>query len=383
MMELNLNTSLWIAGGAAIVLVVIYNFWQEYRAKKNVERAFGQHQDDVLMQTSSEAPTTTKREPSLRQEPTLSELDEFANTIPALPEDYLYTGDATKTPTVEDLNTLYASLGANVAASPATPALLDDFINCCITFEFDTPIRGEKILSETQSLRRVGNKAVQFVGVSSTGAQEEIAHAGAYTKIISGAQLVNRSGALNELEYSEWVMRLKQIADNLNGHLDMPDMKEVVEAGRDLHQFVTEHDVQLSVNVHTKSAPWAMPTLLAALTKHGFDARPNGRLAMSDGENGALYTLTTNAQATDLVTSRITLLLDVATVAPERGAFNAMIACAKSLSLRLGGVMVDDGNSPLDDATLTQIGQQLEAFYADMQAADIAAGSTRALKIFS
>ena len=197
MMELNLNTSLWIAGGAAIVLVVIYNFWQEYRAKKNVERAFGQHQDDVLMQTSSEAPTTTKREPSLRQEPTLSELDEFANTIPALPEDYLYTGDATKTPTVEDLNTLYASLGANVAASPATPALLDDFINCCITFEFDTPIRGEKILSETQSLRRVGNKAVQFVGVSSTGAQEEIAHAGAYTKIISGAQLVNRSGALN------------------------------------------------------------------------------------------------------------------------------------------------------------------------------------------
>ena len=64
MMELNLNTSLWIAGGAAIVLVVIYNFWQEYRAKKNVERAFGQHQDDVLMQTSSEAPTTTKREPS-------------------------------------------------------------------------------------------------------------------------------------------------------------------------------------------------------------------------------------------------------------------------------------------------------------------------------
>ena len=178
-------------------------------------------------------------------------------------------------------------------------------------------------------------------------------------------------------------MRLKQIADNLNGHLDMPDMKEVVEAGRDLHQFVTEHDVQLSVNVHTKSAPWAMPTLLAALTKHGFDARPDGRLAMSDGENGALYTLTTNAQATDLVTSRITLLLDVATVAPERGAFNAMIACAKSLSLRLGGVMVDDGNSPLDDATLTQIGQQLEAFYADMQAADIAAGSTRALKIFS
>ena len=362
------NLSLWGAGAAVILVVIGYNFWQEYRAKKNVERAFGEHQDDVLMKT--DAPATAQ--PRSRQEPTFNEQAEFG--------DETNHGDES---TGQTIPADFADTDFILNGAEKNALLVDEFIECVISIEFEQPLRGDKILNEVQSFRLVGNKPVQFIGINSVGKQEVISHATSYTQLLVGTLLVSRSGALNELEYSELVMQLKVIAENLNAYLDIPDMKHVMDAGRDLHLFVTEHDAQLSVNVHTNGAPWAIHTLLAALEKQGFDARPDGRLVMPDGDGGSLYHLSTNGGLADQVTSRITLLLDVPCVAPGRGAFKAMISCAKSLALRLGGSLVDDGNSALNDVTLDQIQEQVELFYSAMQAADIPAGSVRAIKIFS
>ena len=51
----DLQLSLIAAGGVFIVGVFSYNKWQEYKAKKSVERAFASEHDDVLMR-SGEAP---------------------------------------------------------------------------------------------------------------------------------------------------------------------------------------------------------------------------------------------------------------------------------------------------------------------------------------
>jgi FtsZ-interacting cell division protein ZipA len=353
----DLNTSLWGAGGALIVGVVIYNFWQEYKAKKNVQRAFGDHKDDVLMNAE---PREVAGQSKGRQEP---RFDEAA-------------------PVEAEVNTA-EELVARTNENQVLP--IDDFIDGIITMDFENPVRGDKLLAEIQSVRRVGNKPVHFVGVTDNH-RENLSHAGSYSQLIAGVQLVNRSGPLNELEYSELVMQLRVIADNLNAFLDVPDMKHVMDSGRDLSLFVSEHDAQLSVNVKSKGAPWDVSTLMAAMEKLGFDARPDGRLVMLDGEGGALFTLAINGNSgslADHVTSRITLLLDVPCVSPKRGGFSAMVACAKSLGLRLGGTLVDDGDAPIDDATLAQIQEQVEVFYSAMQAAEIPAGSTRAVRIFS
>jgi hypothetical protein len=44
---------------------------------------------------------------------------------------------------------------------------------------------------------------------------------------------------------------------------------------------------------------------------------------------------------------------------------------------------VDDYNQPLSDEALAEIAGQVKDFYADMEASDIPAGSTRALRLFS
>ncbi|MDQ9171517.1 cell division protein ZipA C-terminal FtsZ-binding domain-containing protein [Oxalobacteraceae bacterium R-40] len=359
-----LQTSLIAIGGTVIVGVFAYNKWQEYRAKKNVERAFSSDPEDVLMKT----------EPQLAQNESGSQEDGSA----VLPQ-----GEVTADPLVEHAQE--ADESASAPAMPAAPQkipLVDELIDFLIPIMLEGPLWGEKILPVIQGLRHVGSKPIHYIGQLENGSWETISHGFVYTNLCAGVQLANRNSALNEIEYSELVMNLRQLADNLNAEIDVPDMQEVITAARELHHFVSEHDAQLSINVQAKNAPWAISTLRSALVRQGFDLRPDGRLIMSDGDS-ILFSLVTNAAATEETTSRLTLLLDVPRVAPSRDGFGAMAACAKSLAARLDGAIVDDTNQPLSSDSLAEIAAQVQDFYRQMDAVDIPAGSARALRLFS
>jgi hypothetical protein len=194
--------------------------------------------------------------------------------------------------------------------------------------------------------------------------------------------MATRTTALNELEYSELVTRLRAVADEIGAEPEVPDMIEVMSEARTLHRFVSGHDAQLGINLKSNGAPWAISTLIGALENQGFDVRPDGRYAMPDGEGGVLFTLSTNVTLGADTTSRLTLLLDVPCVAPARDGFNKMIECAKALEQRLDATIVDDSDQPLVDAALAEINGQVQEFYQEMEASDIPAGSTRALRLF-
>ncbi|SDX39651.1 Cell division protein ZipA, interacts with FtsZ [Collimonas sp. OK242] len=379
----DLQTSLFIIGGAFLVGVISYNKWQEYKAKKSVERAFSGSHDDVLMapgKAPGKAAGKDSGEAPMRHEPRLFEAELDADDMSALPHDDLEQS--------AEQQAIEPQLGNPAPASAAAPAArkdlpVDELIDCAIALALEASVRGDKALPALQTLRHVGNKPIHFIGADANGEWEPVAHGGIYTTLLAGVQLANRSNPLNEIEYSELVARLRQIADDLGAEPDLPDMSEVMHTARGLHQFVIEHDAQLGVNIQSNGAPWAISTLLAALTRQGFDARPEGRMVMSDGEGGLLFSLSTNASAVAETTSRLTLLLDVPRVAPERDGYGAMVACARSLAARLGGVLVDDSNQPLADVQLAEIAGQVDAFYREMDAAEIPAGSIRALRLFS
>jgi hypothetical protein len=277
------------------------------------------------------------------------------------------------------------------AVKPDTPPaqlaenLVDPLIDCLIPLNSEGPLRGDRILPALVKLRRVGNKPVHFVGLAVNGDWEPIVHGGVYTKLQAGVQLATRTTALNELEYSEMVTRLRAVGDEIGAEPEVPDMIEVMSEAKTLHRFVAGHDAQLGVNLASKGAPWAMATLIGALENAGFDVRPDGKFVMPDREEGGgtLFTLSTNVTLGADTTSRLTLLLDVPCVAPARDGFGKMVACAKDLEQRLDAAIVDDYDQPLTDATLEEIAGQVREFYQEMDASDIAAGSTRALRLFS
>jgi hypothetical protein len=383
----DLQTSLFVIGGAIIVGVISYNKWQEYKAKKSVEQAFSSSHDDVLM-----APPTESSERAERHEPVFCEPENASAPLTAadIPQDNIEM-TAEQLATEAQGQTAAPAASAEVDPPPAAIATaqpqmelpVDGLIDCAIPLALEASVRGDKVLPVLQNLRYVGNKPVNFIGEDSHGEWEPIAHGGVYKSLMAGVQMANRSNPLNEIEYSELVMSLRQICDDLGAEPDIPDMTEVMQGARALHQFVIEHDAQLGVNIQSKGAPWALNTLLSALARQGFDARPDGRLIMSDGDGDVLFSLSTNAGAAKETTARLTLLLDVPRVSQSRDGYGAMVACARSLASRLGGVVVDDSNQPLADAQLAEIAGQVDAFYLDMDAAEIPAGSTRALRLFS
>ena len=374
----DLQMSLIAAGGVLIVGVISYNKWQEYKARKSVERAFATDHDDVLMRTDG-APVA-RQEPMLdlglapvAVEPMLAP----ASAPPAAP------GNGTSADAVE--TEAEPVVVAALAPAPAELAdrLVDPLIDCLIPLVLEGAVRGDKVLPILQTLRLVGTKPVHFIGLAVSGDWEPIVHGGVYTKLQAGVQMATRTTALNEIEYSDLVTRLRTLADEIGAEPEVPDMIDVMAEARTLHRFVAGHDAQLGVNLLSNGAPWAISTLIGALENQGFDVRPDGRFAMPDGEGGLLFTLTTNVTLGADSTSRLTLLLDVPCVAPARDGFGAMVACAKSLMGRLDATIVDDSDQPLLDPALHEINGQVLDFYQEMEASDIPAGSNRAMRLFS
>lgn len=356
------NTEMGVYAGAAIIVVVfIYNKWQEYKARKSVARAFSSDHDDVLMRSDD------AREPTFD----LGVGGSGGNG-----------GEGGMVEPVIGTTTLPGTDPSTPASELAT-SLVDPLIDCLIPLALEAAVRGDKILPILQTLRHVGNKPVHFIGLHVNGDWEPITHGGVYTKLQAGVQMASRTTALNELEYSELVTRLRALSDDIGAEPEIPDMIEVMGEARTLHRFVAGHDAQLGVNLLSNGAPWSIATLIGALEKQGFDVRPDGRYIMPDGDGGQLFTLSTNVTLGADTTSRLTLLLDVPCVAPQREGFGQMVGCAKALVARLDATIVDDSDQPLTDEALAEINNQVLEFYQEMEAADIPAGSTRAMRLFS
>jgi len=397
--------SLIAAGGVFVVGVISYNKWQEYKTRKSMERAFATDHDDVLMNGNAPGIPADRQEPVLDTGLDLPASDPLGIDMPGVVVPPVTGPDAVPDVPVAAEQGAHvpfaaAALDASIPPAPVLPGagadttpaelaehLVDPLIDCLIPLNVEGAVRGDRILATLQKLRMVGNKPVHFVGLAVNGDLEPIVRGGVYTKLQAGVQLATRTTALNEIEYSELVMRLRAVADEIGAEPEVPDMIEVMSEAKNLHRFVAGHDAQLGVNLASKGAPWAMATLIAALENQGFDVRPDGRFAMLDKEGGVpglpLFTLSTNVTLGADTTSRLTLLLDVPCVAPSKDGFGKMVECAKSLEQRLDAAIVDDFDQPLLDATLNEIDGQVRDFYLEREAADIPAGSTRALRLFS
>src|SRR5438067_11708539 len=77
----DLQMSLIAAGGVFVVGVISYNKWQEYKARKSVERAFNSNHDDVLMK-AGESPA----EPALHRHEPMFDADLAPGAEPVLRE---------------------------------------------------------------------------------------------------------------------------------------------------------------------------------------------------------------------------------------------------------------------------------------------------------
>ena len=360
-----LQVSLIAIGGAVIIGVLFYDKWREWRARKSVDSAFSSPHEDVLMGDLAQA--AAQRE----QLETTSVIESHEEVSPPETE-------------VEEEAPIHAPPPPAARVEPAVkPLPLDEFIDCIIPMPLLGPVRGEKVVAAFQPLHLIGNKPVHVIGQNETGDWEPVSVGGVYSSLKAGMQMATRRSFITELEFSELVAGINQLSEDLGAEPELPDMPEVMARARKVHQFIAEFDAKLSINVEARGAAWMMSTLRPALQRMGMDQRPDGMLVMPDGEGGMLFSLSTNPSASGEISKLLTLLLPVSLVAPDRDAFTAMSAFAKSLAQRLTGGIVDDEGQPLSDDALAAISDEVRSFYAAMEEAGVTAGSHLAHRLFA
>ena len=125
--------------------------------------------------------------------------------------------------------------------------LLDALIDVIVPIAVDSPASGEAALNAMPSTRRAGSKPFGIEGMNAATAHWELPLAGQrYSAFQCGVQLANRMGALNQIEYSEFVIKLQAFADDVGGAPEFPEMLDEVARARELDQFASTHDAQLS-----------------------------------------------------------------------------------------------------------------------------------------
>lgn len=276
---------------------------------------------------------------------------------------------------------------------PEKRPALDALIDVIAPVEIDLPISGDAAIASMPPTRRVGSKLFNVEGLNTeTGLWETPRHGQRYSAFQTGVQLANRTGALNEIEFSEFVLKTQAFADAINGAPEFPDMIEEVSRARELDSFASTHDAQLSFTLKATQASWSPGYVHQNAARLGFvpGVLP-GRMVVPANEVGlpAILGLTFDSQAAmseDMAQSairEITLSLDVPQVDRREEPFARLIQSAHELARVMDGVVTDDNGQPLAEAAIGAIARDLQALYNTLDARDLSAGSPQARRLFS
>ncbi len=270
---------------------------------------------------------------------------------------------------------------------------LDALIDVLTPIALEGLVSGDAALAAMPTTRRAGSKPFAIEGLNAVTQQWETPHAGQrYSEFQAGVQLANRTGALNEIEYSEFVMKVQAFADAVNGEPDFPEMLDEVARARELDQFASEHDAQLGFTLRAKHAAWSPGYVQQNASRLGFVAGAiPGRMVLPASAPGAPPVLglsydTQAALADDPAQSalrELTLSLDVPQVDRGEQPFVRMRDTAIGLAASMEGIITDDNGEVIRAEGLDVIGADLEKLYDTLDERDLSAGSPLARRLFS
>ncbi len=270
---------------------------------------------------------------------------------------------------------------------------IDALIDAIVPLALDAPISGELVLAQLPPTRRAGSKPFLVEGLDSETGEWSLPLPGhRYGELQAGVQLASRSGALNQIEYSEFVQKIQSFADSVGASPDFPDMREVVARSRELDALAGPLDAQLTVTLRSNSVAWSVGYIQQIASRHGLVAGAlPGRLVLPAAEEGAPPVLSLNfdaqaALADDPQTAPVrecTLTLDVPQTAAQAEPFPAWHSAARALSEDMDAALVDDQGQPITLHAFAAIGEELQTLYGRLEALDLAAGSAAARRLFS
>ena len=288
-------------------------------------------------------------------------------------------------------------LGANwvVDKKPALDALIDAMAKISL----DEPVSGEAALAAMPVTRRVGSKtfAIEGLCLGSEGENPregwETPRAGArYSAFQAGVQLASRMGALNDIEFSEFVQKVQAFADAFGGVAEFPEMHDEVLRGRELDQFASSHDAQLGFTLRAKNVAWSAGYVQQHAARQGMVAGAfAGRMVLPASVAGMPPILSLNFDTQAALSDdpeqsalrSLDLALDVPHVDRAEQPYPRLRDVAIAMAASMDGLITDAQGRIITREAMDAIEADLEHLYDTLESRDLAAGSAQARRLFS
>jgi hypothetical protein len=254
---------------------------------------------------------------------------------------------------------------------------LNPVADCIVNLPLRDSLSGERVLSLTSSIRRVGSKPIIFEGQNELGEWEPIVAGERFSSLRAGVLLANRHGALNAMEFSDFASYMQKLGDHFEIHANVPDMQSTLQRARQLDAQCANLDAQIGLNIIASEA-LSTADLSTLASEFGLTERGNNRFSLMGEHQEALFSV-----ALGDAPNRLNLLLDVPRAPSAANPWGRMLDCAQRCVARFGGRLVDDADKPLNKEALERIGAQLAQRYQSLSEASMVAGSPVALRLFN
>jgi FtsZ-interacting cell division protein ZipA len=409
----SLQIGLFVAGVLLVIGVILYNRWQERRAREQlqatrldaesrqrVEPTLRRDDDDAFSGSNAEAAPSTLAagEVDVAHDP---DWRPPMDGVVTLPDEGGRTLQESAAASLEDVppDPAQVSTRAGTLRHPRTamPAQLmaaapDPDIETIVMLQPAKPVAAGALAAGLHA--RLGKPVRWYGRRESRGPWQRLAadSRGEYSELAACMLLADRNGPASLAQIESFRKLASEIATSLPGAYSGAPGEDEAQRAEALDRLCAELDMQIGLTVRKVPPAIIAGTRLRGVAEaSGFRLAPTGRFEWVQDDTGAvLFTLqniTDEAFTPDRLRSGSTpgviFLLDVPRVADPAKAFDQMKLAAKRMAKTVGGELVDDNGRPLNDAGLGAIREQVAAADAALRRYNIEPGSPRALKLFA
>jgi FtsZ-interacting cell division protein ZipA len=403
----DLQIGLLLIGVLIVAGVLLFNWIQERRFRRQADAAFQAPFADALMQQAGAVP----REANKRIEPALKEpvfdaarFSEVAVThephlavdvdrpqVDAVPV-AVEVAPSTARPAPVTPPTAPTAPAQPRPAVAVSPAPYDELIEYRVRIGSDgVPAN---VFADAFNHARTLGKAVRWVGLPVGAAEWEDIQPWRevrYQQVVVTMQLADRNGAVQEDQLTALCGMLQTLAQVHGLRIACDDGVDALERAQAIDLFCVDVDVLIGLNVVARGEGTVNLTRIEqAAEDSGMVLGVDGVFQLLDSRGEPLYALCNHdaepfsAEVVDGQTSQgVTLQFDVPRVPDGLKVFDGMVAFGRKLANEVGGILVDDNLRPLTDTGIEKIRTQLMHIYERMEARGVPSGSRRALRLFS
>jgi hypothetical protein len=372
----DLQIWLLIIGAAIVAAVLLFNWIQERRFRKQADAAFQTPAGDALMQSGAVPRDTRKRvAPALREpvfgEGVVNEVSEIrephlhidadlpANAPPAPPAEVAPPAPPRPAPAMPAAVPASAAPPTPRTPQPrpvsqpvvAPPPPYDELIEYRVRMGTDGVLAN--VFADAFNQARTLGKAVRGFGLPVNAAEwEEVqpwrdVH---YQQVVVTMQLADRNGAVQEEQLSSLCGLLQTTAQTHGLRIACDDVVDALERAQAIDRFCVDVDVLIGLNVVARGEGAVNLTRIVRDAEgSGMVLGMDGVFQLLDSRGEPLYALCNHdaepfsAIVVEGQTSQgVTLQFDVPRVPDGLKVFDGMVAFGRKLANEVGGILVDD-----------------------------------------